>query len=76
MRDLSARIRDRRLGLGYSSGEQFAFDKGLNRSSYCLWERTGKMNMSNFFKLCEILGEKPSEMLSETFEYRNLRFRK
>lgn len=76
MIDIGIRIKDKRLGRGYASAEKFAFDKGLNRTSYCLWERTGKMTIDNFFRVCKALDVEPSELVSKDFKFENIRFRK
>ncbi len=53
--DMACIIRNRRIELGYNSGEKFANKHKLNRSVYQRWENGEDLNVTSLIKLLEIL---------------------
>ncbi len=53
--DMACIIRNRRIELGYTSGEKFAFHHKLNRSVYQRWENGEDLNLTSLIRLLDIL---------------------
>lgn len=53
--DMACIIRNRRIELGYTSGEKFANKHKLNRSVYQRWENGEDLNLTSLIKLLDIL---------------------
>lgn len=53
--DMACIIRNRRIELGYNSGEKFANQNKLNRSVYQRWENGEDLNVTSLIKLLDIL---------------------
>lgn len=54
--EIGKRLKKRRIQLGYSSYEQFAFEKGIGRAQYGKYERgTEDLRISSLAKILEAL---------------------
>lgn len=53
--DMACIIRNRRIELGYTSGEKFAYQNKLNRSVYQRWENGEDLNVTSLIRLLDIL---------------------
>ena len=53
--DMACIIRNRRIELGFTSGEKFAHEHKLNRSVYQRWENGEDLNLTSFIRLLDNL---------------------
>lgn len=60
---IGARIRERRLALGFSSGLKFAFEHGLEPATYARHETGKNMTVVTLIKIAKALNTTASELL-------------
>jgi transcriptional regulator with XRE-family HTH domain len=65
---LGDRIRSIRIGLGFTSSEKFANEKGLSRAQYAKYENGKNLQFSNLVKVVKALGVSLKEFFSEGFD--------
>jgi hypothetical protein len=65
---LSKRMKKKRQELGYTSGETFAYDKGLNRSQYAGYEAGDDLYFSTLVRVIRRYGISLKEFFSEGFD--------
>ncbi|MCU0433151.1 MAG: helix-turn-helix domain-containing protein [Bacteroidia bacterium] len=61
---IGARIRERRLALGFSSGLKFAFEHGLEPATYARHETGKNMTVVTLIKIAKALNTTASELLA------------
>ena len=56
LKEIGDRLKNRRIGKGYTSYEQFAFDHNIGRAQYGKYERgTEDLRLSSLFKILKNL---------------------
>lgn len=65
---LAKRIKERRVELGYTNYENFAFEKEISRTQYGRYEKGEDLRFSSLLKVIKALGLTPQEFFSEGFE--------
>lgn len=66
---LGKRMKSVRIAHGYTSGEIFAYEKGLNRAQYGKYESgKGNITFSNLIKILTALDISLKEFFSEGFD--------
>lgn len=65
---LGNRIKERRIALGYTNYEYFAYEHGISRSQFGRYEIGQDMRFSSLVKVVSALGMTLEEFFSEGFE--------
>lgn len=60
---IGARIRERRIALGFSSGLKFAFEHGLEPATYARHETGKNMTVVTLIKIAKALNTTAAELL-------------
>lgn len=68
LKQIGARIKQLRKGLGYSSYETFANERDIHRVQWGRYEQGLDMYTSTLFKIIKILGVTVEEFFSEGFD--------
>jgi len=67
VRLLADRIKQLRIDAGYTSYENFAFDKEISRSQYYRYEKGEDIRFSTIVRLCSLFGISIDEFFAEGF---------
>lgn len=69
MKKFAARMKELRIKAGFTSAEDFAYEKGIDRAQWGKWER-GQIEprLFNIFRICDALGVTPAEFFSKGFK--------
>lgn len=65
---LGKRIKQLRLGKGYTNQEIFAYDNDINRAQYNKYERGGDIRFSNLIRLIKALDMNAKDFFGEGFD--------
>lgn len=68
IKNLGARIKKLRLGLGYTNADFFAYDYSISRSQYGRYERGEDIRFSSLLRILQIHKLSLKEFFSEGFE--------
>lgn len=50
---IATKLKQLRVKAGYSSAEAFAYEIGINRSQYQLYEKSGKLRLASLIVICK-----------------------